>query len=81
MSASDYGDKRWGIVLSDGTTRYFMADRVEFTSSGGVTLWGHSRSRTVDATLETFALAAFAAGQWRNVFAASVLDGSAMAED
>lgn len=80
MSASDYGDSRWGVVEA-GEVRYLMADRVEFTASGGVVFWGHSRGRGADKALDTFVVAAYAHGQWLRVFAASVLDGAPIAED
>jgi hypothetical protein len=58
---------------------YLMADRVEFTSSGGVIFWGrfHGEDRQeTDATTTNFALAA---GEWKQVYAASVIDGHPVA--
>ena len=83
-TAAKYGRYYWCVKskLSKSGEIYVMADRVEFTPSGGVIFWcdpsendgdDKARSRTV---LQTLALAA---GQWMAVFAASCMDGHAVA--
>jgi len=54
---------------------YVMADRVEITPSGALILWGHDKDDKDCLNLS------FASGAWVFVYAASVIDGSAVAVD
>jgi hypothetical protein len=71
--AAGYGQFYWCVGLADekNTEVYAHADRVEFAPSGGVVLL-RDRDEQSSPTL------AFAAGRWSFVYAASVIDGSAV---
>lgn len=72
--AEKYGQRYWCIGLTDKkrTDVYCYADRVEVTPSGAVVLW-RDEPEKVNPNL------IFSAGQWAFVYAASVLDGHAVA--
>jgi hypothetical protein len=84
-----YGNFYWCVKtkLSKSGEIYVNADRVEFTASGGVIFWCDPTTRLpAAADDESFCQTAnpnlaLAAGQWLAIFAASCLDGSAIAVD
>jgi len=65
-----YGKYYWGLHAPDRPLRYFHADKVEVTESGALLFHG-----------KTGVNVAFSAGNWTEVFAASQLDGHAIAEE
>jgi hypothetical protein len=70
--------------LSKSGDIYVNADRVEFTPSGGVIFWSDPAARSEehdDFSQATIPNLTIAAGQWMAVYAASCLDGSAIAVD
>src|SRR5262249_44822656 len=84
----NYGDKYWCVKskLSKSGEIYLNADRVEFTPSGGIIFWGGFRPAAkaedewkTEKPAELIPCLALAAGQWIAVFAASVMDGHAVA--
>ena len=76
MQPDGYGKYYWCVKtgLSKSGEIYVYADRVEFTATGDVIFWADpagKRPLTANLTI--------AAGHWTAVFAASCLDGSAVA--
>ena len=70
MTGQDqYGDGYWCIGLEDRTELYAYADEVRVEPSGALLLL---RGRRVEEREQVNL--AFAAGQWRFIYAASVLD-------
>lgn len=67
--ASRYGKFYWGIKQADGASMNFYADKVEVTCAGALV-----------ASHEAVALFVFAPGQWIACWAASILDGSPVAQ-
>jgi len=74
---STHGDKYWCIksAISDDGDIYVMADRVEVGPQGELVCIGHSAK---DANTQMPFLI-IAPGKWIAVYAASCLDGSAVA--
>lgn len=74
MSAVDYGDRYWCVKtpLSEDGDVYVHADNVCLTDRGDL-LFQHVRGDVVETTI------AFASGEWRAYYAASCLDGAAVA--
>jgi hypothetical protein len=68
--ATRYGKFYWCIGLVDGTEIHVHADQLRFPADGGLVL-------AVDK--EYGVNFAFAAGRWSFVYAASVIDGGAVA--
>jgi hypothetical protein len=69
-----YGDLYWCVGLEDGTEVHAHADEVRVEESGALLLVrGPRDEKPAQVNL------AFASGQWRFVFAASLLDGHAVA--
>jgi len=81
-----YGQAYWCIgvpesIAPDGQI-YAMACRAEVDQTGALILWRDSRLQQDDTYAPMDRPApnlAFAAGQWRYFFAASLMDGSAVA--
>lgn len=65
------GDLYWCISLADGKTVLAYADEVSIKPDGSLILYNPE---------EQFNLA-FAAGRWVSIYAASVVDGGAVAVD
>lgn len=76
-SPSDYGTHYW-CVTGDGEPIRLYADRLEVTGGGALVAWGGYRKEGAHAEREQQLWAA-APGQWRAFFAASLLDGRAVA--
>ena len=77
-----YGQFYWCVGLSDGKEVYANADETEITDAGALALWrttdpGPDFAR-VPAKARHMTLA-FAPGRWVFVYAASVIDGHAVA--
>lgn len=69
---TSYGDRYWCIGRPDGNEIYLNADRAEVQPSGAlVMVAGGGEEGIVNLAL--------AAGQWVFVYAASVIDGHAVA--
>ena len=78
MSApSDYGAHYW-CVTGEGEPVRLYADRLEVTSCGALVAWGGYRKEGGRAEHEQ-PLWSAASGQWTTFFAASLLDGRAVA--
>jgi hypothetical protein len=79
MGPDHYGQYYWCVKTKVSKSReiYVNADHVEFTQSGGVIFWrdqdADDRPRVKGVNLS------LAAGQWTAVFAASAIDGHAVA--
>jgi hypothetical protein len=76
---SDYGSSYHCIGLADGNEVLMHADRIMFTPNGDLHAIGRFRGGEDEEQRQETTLAAFAAGQWKFHYAASVLDGSAVA--
>jgi hypothetical protein len=78
-----YGQYYWCVKtkLSKSGEIYIHADRMEFTATGGIIFRADPESDEVDVIQTTTPILAIAAGQWAAVFAASCLDGHAVAVD
>jgi hypothetical protein len=81
-----YGSYYWCVKtkLSKSGEIYVNADRVEFTSTGGVIFWTDPDARSPSEKADDYAqrkdpILAIAAGHWTAVYAASVIDGHAVA--
>ena len=79
-NATNYGSSYWQIT-SDKETLSLMADRLEVLPCGALVAWGGYRKENVYTTTEPYVVYAIAAGQWHAFFAASIFDGSAVAEE
>ncbi|MEU2830184.1 hypothetical protein ABZ667_16165 [Streptomyces lavendulae] len=73
--AAKYGRLYWRIDLTSGEVVYANAEEVEIMQSGVLVLRGG-----VDKDSPNILLA-FAAGEWKNVRAASVMDGHPVCVD
>ncbi len=73
-----YGEFYWCVALADEPTTevYLHADAVEVTASGSLLCKRWARVND-DERIEQV-MVAFAAGEWRFFYAASVLDGAAV---
>jgi hypothetical protein len=85
MTADRYGQYYWCVKtsLANDDEIYVHADRVEFTPTGAVIFWCDPTgqdTRTNRSTMKIQTLA-IAAGHWKAVFAASCLDGHAIAAE
>lgn len=80
-TTSKYGNFYWCIktieALSPNKEIYVMADRIDVTPTGDLLCVGHSAKE--DRAPVT--VLAIARGQWTAFYAASVMDGSAIAVD
>jgi len=76
-TANEYGVHYW-CVTGDGESVFVYADRMEVTACGALVAWGGYRKEGGHAVREQQLWAA-AAGQWKTFFAASLLDGRAVA--
>ncbi|WP_298827053.1 hypothetical protein [uncultured Piscinibacter sp.] len=76
-TASDYGTHYWCATGDSDSVRVY-ADRMEVTSSGALVAWGGYRKEGGHVEREQQLWGA-APGQWRAFFAASLLDGRAVA--
>ena len=86
MSRSEkYGSKCWCIFPAKGDAIQISADRIEVNSAGALLAFGGYRNIDDDyATDESFKemiVYAFAPGQWKEFYAASCFDGSAVCRD
>lgn len=75
MSAGDYGDSRWCVVVPGNKRLYLMADTVE-ERHGTLIFKGHSHE-----TQTPMVVYAFAPGSWKSCYAASMLDGEPIVID
>lgn len=67
-------------TLSPKGEIYVMADRVEVTAGGDLVFWGSFHGRYSDERVEPKTVnLAVAKGDWHAVFAASLMDGHAVA--
>jgi hypothetical protein len=73
LAAPDYGRFYFGVRLNDSIV-YAHADNANITESGGLVLIG---KRDTDGKGRT--VLAFNAGEWRQIWAASVIDGDPVA--
>ncbi|MEU9705087.1 hypothetical protein [Streptomyces sp. NPDC047981] len=73
-NSAKYGQYYWRIDLTSGEVVHAHADEVEIQGSGALVL----RKTSGEAPL---ILLAFASGEWKNVRAASALDGHAICVD
>jgi len=76
-TANDYGTHCW-CVTSDGDPVFVYADKIEVTACGALIAWGGYRKEGGHVEHEQQLWAA-APGQWRTYFAASLIDGRAVA--
>jgi hypothetical protein len=82
QGTSRYGGKYWCIKspASEDGEIYVMADRLEVTEAGALIAWGGNRAKSdapgPDMQIPVLVLAA---GHWTVAYAASILDGSAVA--
>lgn len=77
---SDYGDWYWCIKtsLSEDGEIYLNADEIEVTPTGALVCWRLLKTGIIPERHIVFAAAP---GQWQAVYAASVIDGCAVAVD
>lgn len=76
-SANEYGVHYW-CVTGDSQPVHLYADRIEVTACGGLVAWGGYRKEGGHAEREQQLWAA-APGHWKTFFAASLIDGRAVA--
>ena len=76
-TANEYGVHYW-CVTGDGESVRVYADRMEVTTCGALVAWGGYRKEDGHPEREQQLWAA-APGQWKTFFAASLLDGRAVA--
>jgi hypothetical protein len=76
-TANEYGDHYWCITC-DGDQVFVYADRMEVTVCGALVAWGGYRNEGEHVEHEQQLWAA-APGQWKTFFAASLIDGRAVA--
>ena len=76
-SANEYGAHYW-CVTGDGEPVLLYADRIEVTACGALVAWGGYRREGGHAEREQQLWAA-APSHWKAFFAASLLDGRAVA--
>jgi len=76
-TANEYGAHYW-CVTGDGESVRLYADRIEVTTCGALVAWGGYRKEDGHPEREQ-QLWAGAPGQWKTFFAASLLDGRAVA--
>lgn len=83
VGTARWGGKYWCIksAESEDGEIYVMADRLQVTEAGALIAWGAHRTKSSAApTPETqMPVLILAAGRWTAVFAASVIDGAAVA--
>lgn len=76
--AHKYGQCRWGVIVKGvKAIHYVFADSCRVTEAGVLVLESADR----EVPTKTHVRYAYAPGLWQEVFAASVLDGSAVAVD
>jgi hypothetical protein len=75
--ANDYGTHYW-CVTRDTDSVFLYADRIEVTACGALIAWGGYRKEGARVEHEQQLWAA-ASGQWKTFFAASLMDGRAVA--
>jgi hypothetical protein len=76
-----YGQYYWCIksrLSPDGET-YVMADRIEVTTAGVLIAWGGCRPEKGETPQEQQVMLSLAPQQWSACFAASLIDGAAVA--
>lgn len=80
-NASSYGRFYWCVKtnLSDSGEIYIHADSVELTADGSLVFWQHKESEDPFGELSQRVNLSIAAGNWKACFAASVIDGHAVA--
>lgn len=84
MSTTDYGRSYWCVKRRDAPEVYVMADRVEVTPTGALIFWAET-TEAKDGSYDRvprnnpFPSLGFAPGEWTAFYAASLLDGSAVA--
>ena len=76
-TANEYGAHYW-CVTGDGESVRLYADRIEVTTCGALVAWGGYRKEDGHPEREQQLWGA-AAGQWKTFFAASLIDGRAVA--
>jgi len=76
-TANEYGAHYW-CVTGDGESVRLYADRIEVTTCGALVAWGGYRKEDGHPEREQQLWAA-APGQWKTFFAASLIDGRAVA--
>ena len=76
-TANEYGAHYW-CVTGDGESVRVYADRMEVTTCGALVAWGGYRKEDGHPEREQQLWAA-APGQWKTFFAASLIDGRAVA--
>jgi hypothetical protein len=76
-SANEYGAHYW-CVTCDGEPFFLYADRIEVTACGALVAWGGYRKDGGHVEREQQLWAA-APGHWKTFFAASLIDGRAVA--
>lgn len=76
-AANEYGTHYW-CVTSDGDQVFVYADRMEVSASGALIAWGGYRKDGGHPEHEQQLWAA-APGRWKTFFAASLIDGRAVA--
>jgi hypothetical protein len=79
MGPDDYGRYYWCIKTQLGEI-FLHADRVEVTATGALICWGGGRQDEQPPDNPTIMLA-LQATQWDAVYAASCMDGTAVAVD
>ena len=73
--ASEYGDFYWRIHLADGKDVWLFAESFDVRSDGSLVFTG----KTSPSKNEEGVIHAFASGVWRDVGAASLVDGHLVA--
>lgn len=76
-TANEYGIHYW-CVTCEGEPVFVYADRIEVTACGALVAWGGYRKDGGHVEREQ-QLWASAPGQWTSFFAASLIDGRAVA--
>ena len=80
-----YGSKCWCIFPAEGDEIQISADRIEVNSAGALLAYGGYRNinddYANDASFKEMIVYAFAAGQWKEFYAASCIDGSPVCRD
>ena len=79
-----YGAMCWKVILADSGTVFLMADSAEVAAGGALVFWGGFRMKTEDpkpGPEDRIVVFGLSAGSWAHFYAASAIDGGAVAVD
>jgi hypothetical protein len=79
MATTNYGVRYWCVKTAKNEDVYFHADRVECTPNGDLIGWGGHSANSDRGDVDLQVVLSLAAGRWIMVYAASCIDGGAVA--